>query len=410
MSERLKRILFIAFFIVFTVAIGLAIYFVFFQTKTAPGALTEEEEAAGAFPGSGEAEPREPGAAIPSGSLPSAVGITGSSLPPGLAPASQTILLKEGVTQELSASTDGTGVRYYDPLESKFYRVATDGVIVPLSDRQFPNVENVSWGNATDQAILTFPDGSNIHYNFTTEKQTTLPKHWNAFDFANDDLDVIAKSEAIAPESRFLIISDPDGTNARAVEPLGDNADKTFPSYTPNNQIVAYATVGESKGFDRESILLIGKNHENYQSLLVEGRGFLPLWSPNGQKILYSVWNVESNYRPDLWISGGAPDNMNQERVKLEINTWADKCVWADDLTVYCAVPQNLPRGAALQRELFNDLSDDIFKIDLRSGAKTLLGAPEGGLSVRNPVVTDDGTSLIFSDAVTGDLYSFRLQ
>lgn len=410
MSEGLKRILFIGFFAVFTIAIGMAIYFIFFRPEVVPEVPMEEEGIPGAFPGAEEAELREPTEALPPGALPGAVGVPGEALPPGIAPAPQTILLKEGVTQQLSPSADGSGARYYDPIESKFYRATTDGVIIPLSDQEFPDVEKVSWGNSSDQAILTFPDGSKVHYNFDTEKQTTLPKHWNEFDFAADDRDVVAKSEAIAPESRFLIISDPDGSNARAIEPLGDNANKTFPNYTPNNQIVAYATVGEAKGFDRESIVLIGKNHENFQGLLVEGRSFLPLWSPTGQKVLYSVWSVESGYRPDLWVSGGAPNNMNRDRVKLEINTWADKCAWADDLTVYCAVPQDMPRGAGLQRELFNDLSDTIVKIDLRSGAKIPIGTPEGGLSVRNPVVTEDGINLIFSDAITGDLYNFRLQ
>jgi hypothetical protein len=412
MSERVKRILFIAFFVLFAAVIGVSIYMVFFRPQAAPeGAIEEPGGAAGAFPSAGEAGEREPSEIAPPGTLPGAQGVAGTAgEAAGGAEAGRTSLLYEGISRNVSQSADGTGARYYDPAESKFYRISADGVITELSGETFPDVESVAWGNASDQAIIMFPDGTKVHYDFETESQTTLPQHWEDFDFSADDSSIVAKSNAIAPESRFLFISNPDGSGARAIQAVGENGDKTFPSWTPNNQIIAYAAVGDAQGFDREQIALIGKNQENFRGLLVEGRGFLPLWSPSGEQVLYSVWNVASDYRPELWISGGSPENMNRNRTKLDIMTWADKCAWADEETVYCAVPNRLPRGAGLQRELFSDIGDTIVKIDLRSGAKTPLGSPGANVSVRDPVVTEDGATLIFSDAVTGDLYAFRLQ
>ncbi|HWR00092.1 MAG TPA: hypothetical protein VN397_04595 [Candidatus Methylomirabilis sp.] len=408
MSERLKRILFVVFFLLFSAGVAVGIYLVFFRAKPVPVQPEIPPGFEGALPGAGPAVPGAPTVPGVPGALPPAGAVPGA-VAPGEAAPPQTVLLRDGVTQGVSPSSDGTGARFYNPDDSKFYRVRPDGATEALSDATFPNLDSVSWGNSTDQAILTFPDGAKIHYDFRTKTQTTLPKHWQSFNFAPDDTQVVAKSEALTPASRFLIVADPNGNNSQAIELLGNNADKTFPHWAPNNQIIAYATVGESKGFDRDEILLVGKNHENFRGLQVEGRGFRPLWSPTGKKLLYSTWSVASEYRPELWISGGDPDTLNQGRTKLDIQTWADKCVWGDEDTIYCAVPNQLPRGSGLEQDLFNSIPDSFVKIDLRTGAKIPLGSPTGDLSVRNPVLADNGQHIIFTDALTGKLYDFAL-
>jgi Tol biopolymer transport system component len=409
MSDRLKRILFVVFFVLFTIGVAIAIYFIFFAPKAAPVPGAPEAPAGvGVLPGAGEAVPGVPTVPGAPGTLPSAGGVPGAALPGGAV--LQTSLLRDGITQGVSPSSQKDGARFYNPDDGKFYRVTPDGVTKPMSDQTFPNLDTVTWGKSTDQAIMSFPDGSKIYYNFNTSKQTTLPQHWDGFNFAPNDASVVAKSEALDPGSRYLIVADPDGSNPRPIEPLGENSKKVFPDWTPNNQVIAYATVGDPQGFDRQEIILVGQNHENFKGLMVEGRGFEPSWSPSGQKLVYSVWNSASYYRPELWVSGGAPGNVNESRSKLDVVTWANKCAWADENTIYCAVPSSLPTGAALQPDLFNNIPDSFIRIDLTTGAKTQLGTPTGDLSVKNPVVTSDGQNIIFTDALTGKLYNFNIQ
>lgn len=412
MSDRLKRTLLIFAFVLFACGIGYLLYSIFFQQRTIPSEPIPGETAMpGGLPVSDETGER--GTETPGGESPTTppqIGGTpagsGSALPTS---AVRTRLLNEGISRDVSATVNGQGARFYDPASGKFYSVDLNGLITPLSDRTFSNVDTVAWGNATDKAILTFPDGSNVLYDFTTQRQTTLPKHWNDFAFSGNDTKIIAKSEADSPESRYLVIANPDGSGAQAIEPLGENSDKAFPAWTPNNEVVAYATTGQAKGFDRQEIILIGKNHENYSALLVEGRGFEPLWSPSGQTVLYSVWTIASEYKPELWISGGAPGNVNQDRRKLSVLTWAHKCVWANELEIICAVPEEMPSGAGLYPDQFQDTTDRIVLINIEENLITDLGKPDGGPSVKNPVLSSNGSELIFSDAMTGKLYTFTI-
>lgn len=409
MSERLKRIIFAALFLILVAAIGFGVYYVFFKSKTPTtpiGGTPQQNE--GNLPTSGAAGDREGTGNQTGGTgLPTSETTEGDRTP---APESSTVILKEGVVQQLAPSADGNSARYYDPIEGKFYKITADGLIIPLNNKVYTNVDQVTWGNSTDQAILAYPDGSKIHVNFETNTQETIPKHWEDFSFSTNDQKIVAKTIATSPESRYLVISDPNGKNTQAIEPLGENASKAHAAWTGNDQIVAYANVGEAVGFDREQIILVGKNHENYKSLLVEGRGFEPLWSPTGQWIAYSAWNLANGYKPELWISGGAPGNLNENRRKMNIQTWASKCAWNTDKFLYCAVPDEIQEGAGLQPDEYKYTGkDSIVKINLETGTVTSLGQPDGEPSIKNPIVTENGENFMYTDAATGFLYTYRL-
>lgn len=410
MSDRMKRIIFAFLFLILVAVIGYGIYTVFFKSAVTPPVTppTEQGTQGGTLPSAGGA-----GTRTGTGEQTGEFGLPTSETTienPSATQEPSTVILKESVVQQLSSSADGLSARYYDPIEGKFYKITPDGLTKSLSEKSYPNVDTVTWGNASDQAILTYPDGSKVHVNFQSQTQETLPKHWEDFSFSTNDQNIVVKTMTTSPESRYLIISDPNGKNARAIEPLGENGNQTYSAWTGNDQVIAYATVGEPTGADRQQIILVGKNHENYKSLLVEGRGFEPLWSPTGQWIVYSVWTMSNGYKPELWISGGAPGNLNDNRHKLDIQTWATKCAWHTDKTLYCGVPDTIQEGAGLQPDEYRySGKDSIVQIDLESGTVTNLGQPSGEPSIKQPVVTADGQNLIYTDANTGYLYTFKL-
>ena len=81
--------------------------------------------------------------------------------------------------------------------------------------------------------------------------------------------------------------------------------------------------------------------------------------------------------------------------------------------TAYCAVPESLPEGAGYVPEVADNTPDLIYKIDLTTGAKTLLARPTGdrnNYTVEQLMVSSDGSVLYFVDKQTGRLYSIKLK
>lgn len=411
LSDRARKLLIGALVAGVLLGAGLAVYLFLRQPSPTTQDAPFSPESTGKLPDAGRAtEPTDQ--TVPVGTLPTGDPLLlPDELPPSKNPsAPQTTVLVDSPTGFASATPSSSGdLRFYNSADGKFYRVNNLGESAPLSDKPFYGVENVSWGRTSDKAILEFPDGSNVYYNFNEQRQITLPKHWADFSFNPDDSQIVAKSVGNNESNRFLIVANPDGSDAQAIQELGDNADKVATVWTPHSQIVAYAHTGDPIGFNREQIILVGKNNENLPGLITEGRGFIPSWSPNGSSLLYSVYRSDSGYLPELWISGGTAETINSNRRRLDLSTWADKCGWQNEETLFCAVPSRLEVGAALQRDALPQGQDQLFRVSLRTGQKTNLGFIDGATNVHNIVVSPDGATVTMRDAQTGRLLRTRL-
>ncbi len=419
MDSRWKKIgLLLGLFIV-TVGIGYAIYRFFFVSSTQTSPPLAANVANNALPNAGDAlpgtgiNPQGPGTLVPADEQFAGSGQQGSTqFPSGsntLEPSQSRTrtVLQTGATQ-ISLSPSGNGsLRSYNPEDGKFYKVFPDGSTVALSDKTFYSVESVTWGNQTDKAVMTFPDGTKAIYDFAAEKQSTLPRYWDGFAFSPDDTRLVTKSVGNNPSNRFLITSDVQGGDQKIIEDLGENQDKVHVMWSQNNQTVAYSFTGAPIGQDSQAIVMVGQNHENFRNLIVDGRGFTPSWSPTGNNVIYSVWNSQNGYLPQLWFSGAQGDNINAGRTDIGIQTWGDKCAWRDEATVVCGVPVSLPEGAGIQRDRYDNGPDAIYRIDLKTGQKTNLGVPDGNVAVKEISVSEEGTAFIV-DRNTGRLISFN--
>lgn len=420
MDERRKKLLFIFLFILAVVGIAVVLYLLFFRamSPTNPSSTAGLTGTGNSLPRASDGSPdilnRQTGGTLP-GSVPVAgtgdggeiLTLPGNSLLPD---AAKTAVLAQNVRLPIAASrSGGNGVRFYDATDGRFYSILDDGTRVPLSDTVFPNVDQVTWGNKSEKAVIGFPDGSQVIYDFAQDKQTTIPRYWVDPQFSPDDDQIAAKSIGNNPSNRFLIIADSDGTDPHPIEELGNNQDKVSVSWSPNNQTVAFSRTGEALGADREQILLVGKNQENFKGLVVEGRGFTPSWSPDGSQLLYSVWSSNEGYRPSLWLSGASGDQVNANRRRMSVETWADKCTWASSTVVVCGVPKVMPDGAGLQRSVFDVGPDTLMKLDLANGQVTPLGDPGSNVVVSAVRVSGDGKSAFVTDGTSGQLIRVRI-
>lgn len=417
MSPLAKKILLIAGFVIICILIGWLLWRVFFSSVLTPPS--------GDVPGTGTSTPQLPDAGTGTG------GIIGSGTGTGNLPTTdRTATPPTDGSPETAAPTattprttvatplttvparyphltaDGTAA-FYDRESGQFFRLAADGRQTALSDRRFYNVERVTWSRAGDKAVLEYPDGANIIYNFTTGEQATLPAHWQEFDFSPAGDQVATKSIGLDRDSRWLITANDDGSGARLVEPLGDNGDKVTISWSPNN--LSVATFADSVDFDQQRLYFVGQNKENFKAATIEGRGLEHRWDPAGNRLLYSVYSSRDDLKPRLWIVDAKGESIGNDRRDLGIQTWVHKCAFANANTVYCAVPTSLPEGAGLFPELAAGIPDAIYRINITTGVATLAAQPQTPVTIETLIVNEAGTDLYFTPAGGDGLYHIGL-
>lgn len=394
-----KRFLFALGFAVLAAVLAYVIYRVFFAAAPPPAPVIIP---GGAPSGAGSALPSSgTGAQTPPSSgaetLPPSVRAPGIGTRGG--PGARTPRIAAATTEivsNASASAAG-GARLYSQSDGRFYKIGRDGSLTPLSDAVFYNVEKVTWSPKTNESIIEYPDGANIYYNFDTKRQVTLPKHWEEFSYAASGDRIAAKSMGLSQDNRWLITANPDGSDTRRIEPMGENADKVIVGWSPTKHVVALSRTGDALGDDREEVLLIGQNGENFKSLEVEGRGIRSAWSPDGKKLVYSVYSARSDFKPELWVVNAEGDAVGSGRNFLSMYTWADKCAFQDSRSLFCAVPRTLSAGAGFAPALADNTPDQIVKVDLATGAKSEIRTDEA-YTIDSMFVGDNGKTLYFTD------------
>ena len=405
-----RRIVAILGFVLVILFLGWVLYALFFAAPALQNgnALPTGTGPGGGLPTVGPGERPSGGAGGPTGLPP--IGTTPT--PAGVSPRAtggptEVTPLVASPTTAPTIGADGQSLVYYQPNDGHFYRIRPDGTASLLSDAKFFNVEQITWSSNRNEAVLEYPDGSNIVYDFQKKSQVTLPKHWQNFSFSPDGNQLAFKSLGVDRDSRWLGVAGIDGANAQALEPLGDNESKVTVDWSPNRQMVGYTR--EATGLDQQDIFFIGLHQENFRSMSVPGIGFRGQWTPGGDQLLYSVSSSLSDYKPVLWVAGASGDSIGANRHSLGITTWADKCAFASTDNIICAVPQSLPTGSGLAPGVADTIPDNLYQINLSTGIQRLRAIPETPFSASQVVVTNDQQWVVVQDKISGRLYKIRL-
>lgn len=408
--QKFKKIFLIIGFIAVVFILGYFIYSLFFKTSLGPKPI--ETTPISTSTGSGLPNSPEGGGQIITEqgeqNLPD-TNDTATTAPDETAKGgiTKTEELTKSASLGATMGKDGSGLQYYNKDDGKFYRIDKNGNAELLSDKVFYNVQEVTWSPVKDKAILEYPDGANVIYDFNTDKQITLPAHWKDFDFSPDGNQIILKSIGLDPDNRWLAISNEDASKVKPIEAIGLNEANVYPSWSPNKQTIAIYTEGVD--FNRQEVFFVGQNGENFKSTIIEGRGLQSKWSPSGDRLLYSVYSNDNDYKPLLWLVGAAGEDIGNGRKSLEIETWADKCVFQSQSDIYCAVPESLEKGAGIFPELAKNTVDKIYKINSVTGIKTVVAIPDSAHNASNLIISDDEKYLYFTDNNSGKIYKINL-
>ncbi|MEK7159326.1 MAG: hypothetical protein AAB766_02385 [Patescibacteria group bacterium] len=412
-----KKIIIIIGFIAVTILLGYLLYYMFFKpiiTPTIEKPTTAEINQLpvgkqGEQPG--KVTPGEPGAVKPEPT----VSVTKIPAPAGkkvdqIAQGGVTAVNTFGteISRDLTLDASGDKSIVYNPGTGKFYSFDADGGKQLLSDKVYKDVKNISWSPQKEKAVLEFPDGTNVLYNFNEDKQITLPKDWADFSFNGAGNQIAFKDMNAKTEFRFLSIANADGSGQKYLEPLGNQANNFKIDWSPNGQMVAQYKTG--KDANTSKLFFLGQNNENFKAITVNGYGLETQWAPSGKKLIYSAHNANTEFKPELYVVEANGENIGQNNNSLKLNTWADKCTFASDTVMYCAVPKELPYGANLTPAIADAIPDYIYKVDLENGVKSFIAEPEIAYTIDQLQVSADEGTLFFTDKTTQALHSIKLK
>lgn len=317
-------------------------------------------------------------------------------------------------TPTLGMTISGNNLITFNKNDGGFYKTDYNtGKTVLITQDKFKGAENVVWAPTSDKAIIEFPDGSNVMYDFSKNKQYILPKSWYNFSFQKDAEKIAFLIDSNNYKERWLSVANPDGSSMSAIEPLGNNADRVIVDYSPNEQMIALSRTGEAIGGLSQQVLLIGLNDENFKALDVQGRGFHPIWSPAGDKIVYDAYNSDTSYNPNLWVVNASSDTIGTNHKNLGVATWVSKCGFdSTGKNLYCGVPRSFISGSGVFPETLKEagIYDDIYKINIYSGYSQLMAKPVPDISVDSLSVSSDDSILYYKDAISGNIYSMKLK
>ncbi len=408
-SERTQMVMKLALLFGVTGLIALSMYFLFFRAKpdiTPPvvdnGSPTTD---IGGLPSSGTGGSTGGGVTPPTG------GTGNGQLPSSpVANGGRTDIITLTTSAVTEPTLMGNGaIAYYDEADGKFYSINKNGGVVLLADTKFPEAENITFSSTATEALVEFPDGSNVIYDFSQGEQVTLPPHWEDFSFSENGDEVASKSITTDPSARALVVTSADGSTTKVVAPLGANDDQVSVNWSPDGSILGFSRTGSNgSAFGQNEIFLIGADGEAAGILLVNGTNFNAIWSPNSSNLLYSVADAGADYKATLWYADKDGDRKTAARKSIPLQTLAEKCTFASDSVAYCAVPTVMPTGGGTSPSLIT-ANDNIYRVDLPTGRVSLLAIPSVNTKMFNLEVSAAGDLLYFTDK-SGRLNYLRLK
>jgi len=416
MNINWKKAGLVMLFLAVTALLAFALYFTFFRPTPGPVVIVPPPTYPGGLPTIPGGGIVTPGEVVPPGTLPPSIGI---AVPPevGVEQAPQLSTTANGGqvspqklvdtgAQFVKLSSDGKTLNYYDSTSGLFSKVNPDGSLSLISTQAFRDVSNATWAPSSDKAVLEFKDGNKMIYNFATKQSYSLPSQFTDFSFSPDSKNLAAKDMKTNADERWLVTVDDRGGNKTYLEHMGDNADRVNVQWNPAGNIVG--TSAKSVDNETSEVIFLTKDGSKLGKALVQGRDLRYDWSQDGNKMVYSVWNPNSNFLPTLWVTSTNPNSIDSGRVNTGLNTWADKCTYFQNSKIYCAVPKQISQYSGILPSN-NDSPDDIYQVDPNTGASVKIAEPVFPVQIQNMTVSNDGKTLYYTEQDSGSINKINL-
>jgi len=317
------------------------------------------------------------------------------------------------ISQEsvLDPTIDDQKVKYYLKNNGYVFESDFDGSEqTRLSSNILPNLLKVLWSSNKDKVIAIFDDEGEVKkyfYDYQTGKSTLLNQYIRHIAWSPNEDKVAYQYYNSQTEDNNIGIANPDGSQWTNVF---TTRMKNLIVEWPSSSQVSIRT--EPSGLAQSVVYTIDLATGDFQKIISETYGLTVLWSPLGDKLLFSETdNQGKNLK--LKIADLAKSTVQE----LDFVTLPEKCVWSqDNRTIFCAIPKTISNLATLPDDYYKrliSLADDFWVINLDIGEKNQIYIPineeEMSYDVQQLLLSPLEDYLLFINKRDGHLYSLEL-
>jgi len=303
---------------------------------------------------------------------------------------------------------DGRKVKYYSVSNGNVFQSDFDGSnLIRLSSNILTDIVKVVWSPNKNKVIGFFENNQTIKkylYNFSDQRAILLNSNIRDIAWAQDREKIAYQYYDPQTEENSLNIAEPDGSQW---ETIIKTRMKDLIVEWPDTSKLAVRT--RPSGLTQSVAYIINLADKKMEKIFSGNYGLTLLWSPLGDKILFSETNSQGK-KLKLKIA----DNKGRIIGETKLATLPEKCVWSQDNRVFfCAVPRVIAEKAIMPDDYYKgilNLSDDLYKINLETGQAYLLTSESSNnYDAINLLLSPQEDYLLFLNKKDNLLYSLAL-
>ncbi len=319
----------------------------------------------------------------------------------------------KAISQEsvLGPTIDGQKVKYYLEGNGNVFESNFDGSNkTRVSANLLTGLLKVLWSSQKDKVIAVFDDEGETKkylYDYQTEKATLLDSNIQHIAWSPDEDKIAYQYYNPQTEDNNISLAQPDGSNWTNI--LATRMKNLIVEWPSSGQL---AIRTKPSGLAQSVVYTIDLANGDFQKIISETYGLTTLWSPLGDKLLFSETD-ERGKNLKLKIA-----NLSKQAIEeLDFVTLPEKCVWSqDNRTIFCAVPKTISTAATLPDDYYKGLvtlADDFWRINLDIGEKIQIYLPTDeeatSYDAQNLLLSPLENYLLFVNKRNGLLYSLAL-
>ena len=285
------------------------------------------------------------------------------------APAISSNLIK-AISQEpiLSPVIDSQKVKYYLKNNGNVFESSFDGSDkTRISSAVLPGVLKILWSPNKDKVIAIFEENGlskKYFYDYNTGISAFLDNNMRYLSWSPGEDKIAYQYYNSQTEDNNVSIANPDGSQWDTI--FQTRMEDLIVEWPSQNQI----SIRTKPSGLAKSVIYTTNLSGNLQKILDKTYGLTVLWSPLGDKLLFSETDSQGKNLKLKIV------DFNESTTKeLGFITLPEKCVWSqDNRTLFCAVPEEISDSAVLPDDYYKKsiyFTDEFVRINLETEETT---------------------------------------